>query len=120
METPVQQCLRLLAALEDLVAQESHLIGAENYEEVIRVQERAAPIVERLVALAPAADAGALRQASGLIERRRQNQELMARHVERTAAELDEAREARSRLTHFAPAYRVAPPATVRRLRALG
>ncbi|MBC7368211.1 MAG: hypothetical protein H7343_15595, partial [Undibacterium sp.] len=55
MSSPAHTCARLLAALEDLVSQEASLLRAADFAGVLATQERAAPIVERLAALAPAA-----------------------------------------------------------------
>jgi hypothetical protein len=120
METPAQQCTRLLAALKDLLAEESVLIGAQDYAAVTRIQERAAPLVERLAALAPAADIEARASAISVMALRNQNLERMAAQIAAVEGALEQTREARSRLTQVAPAYRSSPPIAVRRLRAIG
>jgi hypothetical protein len=120
MEMPAQQCTRLLAALEDLLAQESLLIGMEDYAAVRAVQQRVAPLIERLVELAPAADASARQRATVVIALRNQNLAQIALQLNRVREELEQTREARSRLTYLAPVYRMTPPSTARRLRATG
>jgi len=106
METPIQQCKRLLLALEDLVVQESLLITEGAYDEVVRVIERAAPLVARVVDLAPAADGAARQQAVALIAQRTRNQERLAVQLARTKEDLRETQLSWNRVALIAPAYR--------------
>lgn len=51
METPEENALRLLAALEILVAEEEFAVRSGEFEQTLAVQERAEPVVIRLAEL---------------------------------------------------------------------
>jgi hypothetical protein len=51
METPVETCQRLVAALEQLVAEEQGIISAGEFAQVLLVQARIEPVTIRLAEL---------------------------------------------------------------------
>jgi hypothetical protein len=107
METPAQRCTRLAAALDDLAAQEAAALAAGDFDTVLALQDRAAPLVEFLAARAgeiarhaPLAAALAAVQA-----RRGRSAAHLAAAIARARGELAEAGAARRRVARIAPAY---------------
>ena len=86
METPLESARRLLTALEELVMQETLLIRTMDFVEAVDVQERAAPVVERLCALAEDDAVRSLRPlVGGLLDRRSQNYHFLDTQLQRLA-----------------------------------
>lgn len=115
METPVQRCSRLAAALADLAAQEAAALAARDIEAVLALQERAAPLVEFLSGQAGeiACHAPLAAQLAAVHARRAQSARSLAAEVEKSRGALREAGAARRRIAQIAPAYgRGAPTAT--------
>ena len=107
METPIETARRLLAALEELVMQETLLIRTMDFVEAVDVRERAAPLVARLCALAEDPVVTALRpHVAGLLDRSSQNYHFLDTQLKRLQVELDRVNAARGRLRKVAPAYR--------------
>lgn len=106
METPLETAQRLFAALDELVMQETLLIRTMDFIEAVEVQERAAPVVEQLCALA---QHGSVRplwpQLAVLLDRRSQNYHFLDTQLKRLQGELDRVTTARGRLRKVAPAY---------------
>jgi hypothetical protein len=107
METLAQRCTRIAVALDDLAAQEAAALAAEDFDTVVALQDRSAPLVAFLAAQAgeisrqpPLAAAVAAVQA-----RRRHSAARLAVSIERARGELDEAGAARRRIARIAPAY---------------
>lgn len=59
METPGQTCLRLLAALESLAAEQNALVRSGQIEECLQSQQRAQTIIGRLAELLARPDVAA-------------------------------------------------------------
>jgi len=117
METPHQRAIRLLAALEEFVGQESNLLRGQDFAGAIAIQARATPLVEELAALAVDPGVAALQPwVAVLIERREENSRFMDRELERLRGELRRVEEANSRLAKVAPAYVGVVQPTVPRL----
>ena len=117
MGSPLQTATRLLAALEELAAQETILIRTMEFIEAAAVQERAAPLVERLCALAADPATAPLQpRVAALLERRGQNHHFLDAQLARLQEELGRVTEARGRLRRVAPAYKAAPHAAEPRL----
>jgi hypothetical protein len=117
METPFQTAMRLLAALEDLVEQESTLLHAHDSIGAVEIQNRTAPLVEKLAALAVDPEVTALQpRVAALIDRRQQNGQFLDTELNRLQDELRRVDEARSRLARLLPAYVSAPPTPSSRL----
>jgi hypothetical protein len=116
METPLQTATRLLTALEDLVAQETLLIRTMEFVGAVELQERAAPLVQRLCGLAEHAGVQELRpRVAGLLERHGQNHHFLDAQLARLQQELERVSGARGRLRRVAPAYqRTQDPAASR------
>ncbi len=120
METPAQVCRRLLAALEDLAAQETTALAASDFATLAALSRRAAPLVEHLAEHGPGlADAPFRARVQALLARRRQNDDLLADHLARTKTELKRAQESQRRVAQIASIYGRAD-ATTRSLRAVG
>jgi hypothetical protein len=106
METPAQMCARLLAALEDLTAQEAATLEARDFVAAIEIQDRAAPLVHHLVTHGPqVADAGLRTRILALIARRNQTGEWLAEQIARVRQELAATQTAQRRVAQIAPAY---------------
>jgi hypothetical protein len=106
METPAQTCARLVAALEDLVAQEAATLEARDFATVVHLQERAAPLVEHLAThSAEVVDVSLRERIRMLLERRQQSGEWLAAQIEQTKEALRLNDERRHRVTQIAPAY---------------
>ncbi len=120
METPAQACTRLVAALEELVAQEVACVQARDYAAVISLQQRAAPIVNHLIAHGPdVADAKLRDRIAAIIARRNESQARLATDIEETRQRLTAIEGSQRRAAQVAPVYgRPAEPR--RRLSALG
>jgi hypothetical protein len=110
METPLQTAARLLTALEDLTAQESVLLRTLDFVDAVSVQERAAPLVDQLTALAIHPEVVTLRsKVTAIVERRQQSRHFLDAQLGRLQSELRRIDEARTRLARVAPAYVVTP-----------
>lgn len=110
METPLQIATRLLAALEDITSQESVLLRTLDFVDAVALQERAAPLVDQLAALAKHPDVSTLRrQVSALVDKRQQSRHFLDAQLGRLQSELRRIDEARTRLAKVAPAYVVTP-----------
>ena len=120
MESPVQTCARLLAALEDLVTEEAGLLAAEQVSEMITLQARMEPLVEHLVALAPAADPGVRVRVQALVARRAYTGADLSARIAHLRGELDRMAETRHTVHRLAPVYRELPTASQSRFSAVG
>ncbi len=120
MESPAQTCARLLAALEDLVTEEAGLLAAEQVADMVALQERMAPLVERLVTLAPVADGVLRARVRALVERRAYIGADLAARIAHLRAELDRMAETRHTVQRIAPVYGMVPPAAPRQFSAVG
>jgi hypothetical protein len=106
METTLQTARRLLAALEELAAQEAILFRTLEFTEAVAVQERATPLVRRLGELAEEPGIGELRpRVTALLARREQSFHFLQTQIERLHLEARRIEEARARLTRMAPVY---------------
>lgn len=111
MESPLQTAQRLLSALEDLASQESILLRSLDLVEAVQISERAAPLVEKLCALAIDPSVAELRpRVEEIVSQRRRNAVLLDSHLERLQGELRRIDEARTRLSRVAPVYSSAAP----------
>ncbi len=109
-----QVAQRLLASLEDLASQEAVLLRSLDLVEAVQISERAAPLVEKLCALAADPDLTDLRpRIEDLVAQRRRNTVLLDSHLGRLQAELRRIDEARNRLARVAPVYHGGQPATL-------
>lgn len=118
METPFQKASRLITALEELTAQETVLLRSLDLVEAVQICERAAPLVERLCALAADPAVGGLRdRITAVVDRRRQHAAMLDTHLSRLQTELRRIDDARGRLMKIGPAYGLtASPPTESRL----
>jgi hypothetical protein len=105
MAAPAQTCARLLAALEDLVAQEALLLRAADFAGVLATQERAAPLIERLTALATTADAAVRVRVGAVLALRSRSLEWLGSEMARVREELQGMQAGRRRLAQCAPVY---------------
>lgn len=122
METPAQTCARLLVALEDLAAQEAIRLEARDFAGAVKIQERAAPLVEHLAAhgAAVAASDTAFRSRVAAFQARRlRTGEWIAEQMARTREQLQRVEASQRRATQIAPVYGGTPKPT-RQLCAVG
>ena len=122
METSAQRCLRIVAALEDLVHQESASLAKRDWTSVEAVQERAGPLVDFLAAHSPtSADDAALRaRIAALQQRREETSRSLGEQIAQARIELQQAQAAKRRLSRIAPAYGSGVSVTPHRLQAMG
>jgi hypothetical protein len=106
MDTPAQMCARLVAALEDLSAQELASLEARDFEAAIAVQDRAAPLLEHLVAHWPEVPEPQLKaRMLEIIQRRNRTGEWLAEQVTQARQQLEEMQVTQRRVARVAPAY---------------
>lgn len=106
MESPFDTAIRLLAALEELIAEEATLVRTMDFVEAVEVRERAEPLVEKLCALAnEPAVAGLRPRLDALLERSGQNYHFLSTQLERLRTELARVNEASGRMRRLAPVY---------------
>jgi hypothetical protein len=106
METPAHMCTRLVAALEDLAAQEAATLEARDFTAAVAIQDRAAPLVDLLVAHAnDVTDATLRARIAALIERRNRTGEWLAEQIAKVREQLQATQAAQRRAAQIAPAY---------------
>lgn len=105
-ETPAQRCARIAAALEDLARQESAALHARDFASVVVIQDRAAPLVEHLVAHEEEITSGELRaRIAGILALRNQTGEKLKDSVDETREALQQMDVSQRRVSRIAPAY---------------
>lgn len=105
MASPAHTCARLLTALEDLASQEAVLLRAADFAGVLATQERAAPVVERLAALAATADAAVRLRVEAVIALRSRSLEWLAGEMARVRTELAGLEANERQIARVVPAY---------------
>jgi hypothetical protein len=106
METSVQTGARLLAALEELWAQEATLLQAREFTGACAVLERAAPLVQQVCRLAAEPGMASLRpEVAALLTRREKNRLILEEQIAQMRRQMRQIEEARHRLARVAPAY---------------
>ena len=106
METSAQKSVRLVHALEDLVAQEAAALQSQDFTQVLAIQGRAAPVVQLLASLADDVPAGMRPRIKALLEQRQRSDAWLANEIEAVRVKLRETTETQRRLVRLAPAYR--------------
>lgn len=121
METAAQRCLRIVAALEDLVHQESATIAKGDWTGAAALQERTGPLVDFLTANPPTKsdDASLRARIAALHERRNETSAALGRRLDAAKEELQQTKLAKRRVAQVAPAYG-SPAPTRHRLQAKG
>jgi len=120
METPVQRCERIVAALEDLAAQEAASVAQGDFAAVQALHERTAPLVEFLSSVGSAAMAAGLRRRLiAVYELRHRSGEAVAQAMAQTRLELAQTQASQRRVARIAPAY-IQHDARSPRLQAVG
>lgn len=119
MRAEAKVCDRLVAALEDLAAQEAASLAAGDIATLQHLQQRADPIIARLGEYGPDADEGLRARIGRWLSHRRETARLLARRISGTKAALDHLDASRRRVARVGPAYGQAPE-TSRRLSAVG
>lgn len=105
METRGQSLIRLLGALEDLTNQETVLLRSEDYTGVLEIQQRAAPVVERLTRLADVADAATRARVSAVLAKRQRSYDWLSAKISCVRGELRELQVSQRRVSQLAPVY---------------
>ena len=101
-------CARLLAALEELAAQEAASLAARDFAAVVHLQERAAPLVAHLAEHGPGVakdDPALVGRIAAWLARRHETGEWLAGQIARTKEKLSEVEAAQRRVARVAPAY---------------
>jgi len=113
METPTQRWVRIVTALEDLVAQEGMALASRDFAAMLALQERTAPLVDFLAASAvdDGREPGLRIRIAALHRQRTQNSDSLAAEIERTRADLHQMQVTRQRVARIAPVYGQAFPA---------
>ena len=113
METSAQRRVRIVSALEDLVAQEGAAVTNRDFTALRDLQQRTAPLVDLLISSqGEKADDPEIDPRIGqLITRRNGNSASLATEIDRTRAELDQIQATRRQLARIAPIYGHSIPA---------
>ena len=120
MESPGEACVRLIRALEQLAVREASQVREADYAGLRETQQCAQPVVDRLAALAAAADPDSRARVAALAGRRAATAQLLETRMAATADSLQRARAALQRLARVAPAYRRPERAPPRQLQGVG
>lgn len=106
METAAQACARLVTALEDLAAQEAVCLQTRNFDAVVSIQNRAAPLVEHLAKHGPeVADDELRNRIAAVLARRTETGAWLMAEIERTRERLNSLQANQRRVSKIAPAY---------------
>lgn len=106
MQAMAQRSARLIAALEDLAAQEAAAVRTGDFGAAGDVAERCAPLVAELAQQPNAlADEMIRRRLSAVRDRRAETSEVLAAEMARLRDELQQTRVAQRRTAAIAPVY---------------
>ena len=105
METGVQRCSRLVAALEDLAQEESTALAHRDFSAVLTLQERAGPLISFLAAATETDRAELIDRLEALHSRRERTHRALTAELEGTRRALQETSVAQNRVAQVAPAY---------------
>jgi hypothetical protein len=107
METSAQKCERIVAALEDLAAQEAASVAHNDFAGVQALHERTAPLVEFLAAVGAETlgAAGLRRRLTAVYELRARSGEVLHAAMARVRSELALTEAGQRRAARIAPAY---------------
>lgn len=107
MESPVQRCVRIVSALEDLAAQEAAAVARGDFATVQALHDRSAPLVEFLAAAGAEAlaAAGLRRRLAAVYELRARSGEVLAAAMAQVRVELAQTEAGQRRAARIAPAY---------------
>lgn len=115
MQTPAQRCARLVAALEELAAQEECALREGEFAVVETIQERAGAVIGDLASQPIAMADEALRdRLIAVSARRARSSERLAAELSRLRADLADTRASKGRVAQIAPVYGSSPSATAR------
>jgi hypothetical protein len=120
METPVQRCFRLLAALEEMVAQEAACLASSDFGGLVGLQQRAEPLVAHLGRYGSTiADEEFRSRVGSWLARRREIAGLLSARISETRERLNQLESSRRRVARVVPVYAHNSQVT-RRLSAVG
>ena len=111
MQTPGQRCARIVAAFEDLAAQEEASLQVRDFAALEEIQDRAALLVADLVTHAAAADSALRQRISAVQVRRGRSSDWLAQEIELTRTSLHETNCTQRRVARIAPVYGSTPAA---------
>jgi len=121
VETPLQCAIRLLVALDELVALEGIYLRADSFELAAEIRNRTEPIVVRLVELAQFPGVSELRtKVAAIVARSERHAAILEEKIAEYRAELRRTDQARHRTSQLAPAYSRAPASLNQRFVAAG
>lgn len=105
-ETAAQTCARIVTALEDLARQEAAALQTRDFPAAVLLQERAAPLVEHLVAHESDVTSSDLRsRIAAVYALRNQTGEWLATQIAQAREELRQMDASQRRIARVAPAY---------------
>lgn len=105
-ETPEQAARRLLTAFEQLVAEETAAVHANDFGAIESIQQRAGAVSDRLAELAADPAVASLRRwVEELVGQRQRNGLVLSQRLADVSAEITRLQGARRRLRRVAPVY---------------
>jgi hypothetical protein len=105
METPAQRCTRLIAAFEELAAEETAALHARDFVAANAIGERAAPLVEWLVTYGSVMTPPLRERLTAVHAQRAKNSEFLTAEIARAREELQQIGASRRRVAQIAPVY---------------
>lgn len=105
MQTSAQRCARLVAALEDLAAQEEASLRAKDFAAVASLQARAGAVVADLVSRAGEVSAVLRARIIAVLEQRERSSARLAEAIAETREALRETDRSQRRVAQVAPVY---------------
>jgi hypothetical protein len=105
METGIQRCSRVIAALEDLAEQESAALVHRDFSAVLALQDRAGTLISFLASAREKDRAQANDRLKALHARRERTHQALAAELEGARRALQETSVAQNRGAQVAPAY---------------
>jgi hypothetical protein len=117
-ETPQQACTRLVVALEKLVADEAACVRNDDFAAVRALQQRAAPLITQISALATQVSEAAIKnRVNELIRRRSETAAQISTRLEEVRAKLDRVNATQRNATKVGAGYAGAARSAVPRSR---
>lgn len=107
MESPLQRCARIVAALEDLAEQEAMALAASDFAAVLALQARTEPLVNfiadsgRLLGREPALK----RRVAAIRDQRDRTATLLASRLDQARTDLTQVKAKQGRVARIRPVY---------------
>lgn len=104
-ESPLQKCARLVIALEELAAEESHCIETGDIATVLGIQKRLEPIIRYLSDHAADADRGVRDRIAAVLDTREKSGARLEAELKKVRKQIDELDARKRRAAAVAPVY---------------